>query len=43
MRRMIWATGVIALALAAGGIHPLAQGTDLDAFMRQVLAKRDDN
>lgn len=37
--------GVAALLLAAGVIRPVAAGaqTDLDAFMKEVVARRDDN
>jgi hypothetical protein len=54
MQRILFATGVVAIGLLAGSMPVATQapgaggpgagpGTDLDAFMRQVLAKRDDN
>ena len=44
MRRIVCCAGVlVASFLAASGGRVTAQGSDLDAFMREVLAKRDDN
>ena len=44
MRRILACAGVLSVALLAGANGQVAaQGTDLDAFMRQVLARRDDN
>jgi hypothetical protein len=44
MRRIVCCAGVlVGSLLAASGGRVTAQGTDLDAFMREVLAKRDDN
>ena len=44
MRRIVSCAGVlVASFLAASGGRVTAQGSDLDAFMREVLAKRDDN
>ena len=44
MRRIVCCAGVlVASFLAASGGRVTAQGSDLDAFMREVLAKRDGN
>src|SRR5215470_7739066 len=41
LRALVVCSAVVATALM--GIMPLSAETDLDAFMRQVLAKRDEN
>jgi hypothetical protein len=43
MKRLLFCAGVLAVALIAGSIAAAGQGSDLDSFMREVLAKRDDN
>ena len=42
MRRAAIILGLL-IAIAAPSARPRAAQTDLDAFMRQVLARRDDN
>lgn len=44
MDRRVWCAGLFAVMLLSGWhVRTGAQATDLDDFMRQVLAKRDDN